>query len=40
MWPSRLEAVLSAFAWEAAERERDMSDIKEALEAVFPGEDV
>lgn len=25
-WPSRLEAVLSAFAWYAAERERDVAD--------------
>lgn len=37
VWPSRLEALLSAFAWEAAERERDVADLNDALEAVFGG---
>lgn len=32
MWPSRLHALLTAFAWEAAERERDVADFKEGFE--------
>ena len=30
-WPSRLEALMSAFAWYAADRERDVMDAVEAF---------
>jgi hypothetical protein len=39
VWPSRLEALLSSFAWEAAERERDVADLKEILGEMFGGEE-
>lgn len=39
MWPSRLDALLTAFAWEAAERERDVADFKEAFDGVLGGGD-
>lgn len=35
-WPSRLEALLSAFAWEAAERERDGLSFMEKFDERFP----
>lgn len=37
MWPSRLNALLVAFAWEAAEREKDVQDLKEGLMDAFGG---
>jgi len=33
-WPSRVEALMTAFAWEAADRERDVRDAVEAFAAV------
>jgi hypothetical protein len=32
-----VEALIAAFAWEAAERERDVMDFKAAFEEVAPG---
>jgi hypothetical protein len=37
-WPSRLEALLSAFAWEAAERERDTLVVLERFDERFSKE--
>jgi hypothetical protein len=38
VWPSRLEAVLTAFAIEAAQRERDSGDILQAISAFGGGD--
>lgn len=39
MWPSRLTALLAAFAWEAAECERAPRDLHEALGSMFGEEE-
>lgn len=31
LWPDRVQGLLTAFAWEAANRERDVADLTEAL---------
>lgn len=40
VWTSRREALLSAFAWEAAERERDVTDVLQALRELSGNADV